>query len=46
MVKLNPEFDISPKLLWYPVMNAGKACGDVLLAAELILREKVTIFKK
>ncbi|XP_048361816.1 myoferlin isoform X1 [Sphaerodactylus townsendi] len=40
MVKLNPEFDISPKLLWYPVTNAGKACGDVLLAAELILREK------
>uniref|UniRef100_A0A8C8RVG8 Myoferlin n=1 Tax=Pelusios castaneus TaxID=367368 RepID=A0A8C8RVG8_9SAUR len=41
MVKLNPEVDITPKLLWYPVMNGGKACGDILLAAELILREKV-----
>ncbi|KAH0623618.1 hypothetical protein JD844_006561 [Phrynosoma platyrhinos] len=40
MVKLNPDVDISPKLLWYPVINGGKACGDVLLAAELILSEK------
>ncbi|XP_028585610.2 myoferlin isoform X2 [Podarcis muralis] len=40
MVKLNPDIDISPKLLWYPVMNGGKACGDVLLAAELLLSEK------
>lgn len=41
MVKLNPDIDINPKLLWYPVKNGGKACGDVLLAAELILSEKV-----
>lgn len=41
MVKLNPDIDINPKLLWYPVKNGGKACGDVLLAAELILNEKV-----
>ncbi|XP_007431826.1 myoferlin isoform X1 [Python bivittatus] len=40
MVKLNPDIDFNPKLLWYPVMNEGKACGDVLLAAELILSEK------
>nr|XP_020638558.1 myoferlin isoform X2 [Pogona vitticeps] len=40
MVKLNPDIDISPKLLWYPVMNGGKACGDLLLAAELLLNEK------
>ncbi|KAL7990477.1 hypothetical protein Chor_013907, partial [Crotalus horridus] len=40
MVKLNPDIDINPKLLWYPVKNGGKACGDVLLAAELILSEK------
>ncbi|XP_053166720.1 myoferlin isoform X2 [Hemicordylus capensis] len=40
MVKLNPDVDITPKLLWYPVINGGKACGDVLLAAELILSEK------
>nr|XP_008113541.1 PREDICTED: myoferlin isoform X1 [Anolis carolinensis] len=40
MVKLNPDIDINPKLLWYPVINGGKTCGDVLLAAELILSEK------
>uniref|UniRef100_A0A8D0GFF7 Myoferlin n=1 Tax=Sphenodon punctatus TaxID=8508 RepID=A0A8D0GFF7_SPHPU len=40
LVKLNPELDITPKLLWYAVMNGSKACGDVLFAAELILREK------
>ncbi|CAM4604054.1 unnamed protein product [Caretta caretta] len=40
MVKLNPEVDITPKLLWYPVMNGGKACGDILFDAELILRDK------
>ncbi|CAM5129255.1 unnamed protein product [Eretmochelys imbricata] len=39
-VKLNPEVDITPKLLWYPVMNGGKACGDILFDAELILRDK------
>ncbi|EMP42136.1 Myoferlin [Chelonia mydas] len=41
MVKLNPEVDITPKLLWYPVMNGGKACGDILFDAELILRDKL-----
>ncbi|XP_044276588.1 myoferlin [Varanus komodoensis] len=40
MVKLNPDTDLTPKLLWYPVLNGGKTCGDVLLAAELILHEK------
>uniref|UniRef100_A0A8C3MLB9 Uncharacterized protein n=1 Tax=Geospiza parvula TaxID=87175 RepID=A0A8C3MLB9_GEOPR len=43
MVKLTPEDDITPKLLWYPVTNNGKACGDILFAAELILRDKVYI---
>lgn len=41
MVKLIPEDDITPKLLWYPVTNNGKASGDILFAAELILRDKV-----
>ena len=41
IVKLNSEMDIMPKLLWYPVMNGDKACGDVLVTAELILRHKV-----
>ncbi|MEE6485663.1 hypothetical protein FKM82_014371 [Ascaphus truei] len=40
MVKLNPGIDITPKLLWYPVTNQQKPCGDILVAAELILREK------
>nr|DBA15117.1 TPA: hypothetical protein GDO54_004372 [Pyxicephalus adspersus] len=39
LVKLT-NADIAPKLLWYPVMNAGKHCGDILVAAELILRDK------
>lgn len=43
MVKLIPEDDITPKLLWYPVTNNGKASGDILFAAELILRDKVYI---
>uniref|UniRef100_A0A8C0IGZ5 Myoferlin n=1 Tax=Bubo bubo TaxID=30461 RepID=A0A8C0IGZ5_BUBBB len=43
MVKLIPEEDITPKLLWYPVTNNGKASGDILFAAELILRDKVFI---
>ncbi|XP_077114709.1 myoferlin isoform X5 [Ranitomeya variabilis] len=40
LVKLNPGIDLAPKLLWYPVMNAEKNCGDILVAAELILRDK------
>ncbi|XP_063818137.1 myoferlin isoform X2 [Pseudophryne corroboree] len=40
VVKLNPGIDITPKLLWYPVMKSEKHCGDILVAAELILREK------
>lgn len=43
MVKLIPEEDITPKLLWYPVINNGKASGDILFAAELILKDKVYI---
>lgn len=40
LVKLNSEMDVTPKLLWHPVMNGEKACGDVLVTAELILRDK------
>lgn len=40
LVKLNSETDITPKLLWHPVMNGDKACGDVLVTAELILKNK------
>lgn len=41
LVKLNSERDVTPKLLWHPIMNGDKACGDVLVTAELILRHKV-----
>uniref|UniRef100_A0A670ZC91 Myoferlin n=1 Tax=Pseudonaja textilis TaxID=8673 RepID=A0A670ZC91_PSETE len=44
MVKLNPDIEINPKLLWYPVKNGGKVCGDVLLAAELILIIQICIY--
>ncbi|XP_074230043.1 myoferlin isoform X1 [Camelus bactrianus] len=40
LVKLNSEMDVTPKLLWYPVMNGDKTCGEVLVTAELILRHK------
>nr|XP_045002964.1 myoferlin isoform X2 [Jaculus jaculus] len=40
LVKLNSEMDITPKLLWQPVMNGDRVCGDVLVTAELILRNK------
>ncbi|XP_044153210.1 myoferlin isoform X4 [Bufo gargarizans] len=40
LVKLNPGIDITPKLIWYPVMKSEKQCGDILVAAELILRDK------
>ncbi|XP_040293899.1 myoferlin isoform X6 [Bufo bufo] len=40
LVKLNPGIDITPKLVWFPVMKSEKQCGDILVAAELILRDK------
>ncbi|XP_055032052.2 myoferlin isoform X1 [Misgurnus anguillicaudatus] len=38
VVKLNSSMDSSPKLLWYPVMHKQKPAGEVLVAAELILK--------
>ncbi|XP_069317037.1 myoferlin isoform X1 [Eulemur rufifrons] len=40
LVKLHSEMDMTPKLLWYPVRNGERLCGDVLVTAELILRHK------
>ncbi|KAG2462833.1 MYOF protein, partial [Polypterus senegalus] len=40
LVKLNPETDVTPKLLWYPVIRAEKKHGEILAAAELILKDK------
>lgn len=44
MVKLNPGVDESPKLLWEPVMHKNAPAGEVLVAAELILKTKVWFF--
>ncbi|KAM3862781.1 myoferlin [Diretmus argenteus] len=41
IVKLNPSVAVSPKLLWYPVTKKGRSAGEILMAAELLLKEKV-----
>lgn len=41
LVKLNPSVAVSPKLLWFPVTKKGRSAGEVLLAAELLLKDKV-----
>uniref|UniRef100_A0A668UCC0 C2 domain-containing protein n=1 Tax=Oreochromis aureus TaxID=47969 RepID=A0A668UCC0_OREAU len=41
VVKLNPSGAVSPKLLWFPVTKKGRSAGEALLAAELILKDKV-----
>ncbi|XP_054456803.1 myoferlin [Anoplopoma fimbria] len=41
VVKLNPSVAISPKLLWFPVTEKGSNAGEILLAAELLLKNKV-----
>lgn len=38
IVKLNPSVAVSPKLLWFPVIKKGRKVGEVLLAAELLLK--------
>lgn len=42
IVKLNPSSGDTPKLLWFPVSKKGRGAGEVLLAAELLLNDKVT----
>lgn len=42
VVKLNPSVAVSPKLLWFPVTKKGCIAGEVLLAAELLLKNKVS----
>lgn len=41
MVKLTSGMDASPKLLWEPVTHKNGPAGEVLVAAELILKTKV-----
>ncbi|XP_059215641.1 myoferlin [Centropristis striata] len=40
VVKLNPSVAVTPKLLWYPVTKKGRSAGEILLAAELLLKKK------
>ncbi|XP_072293204.1 myoferlin-like isoform X1 [Eucyclogobius newberryi] len=39
VVKLNLSVAVAPKLLWFPVMKKGRSAGEVLLAAELLLKD-------
>ncbi|XP_034414037.1 myoferlin-like isoform X4 [Cyclopterus lumpus] len=41
LVKLTPGMDQTPKLLWYPIIQKGQKAGEALLAAELILKDKL-----
>lgn len=41
LVKLSPEMDQSPRLFWHPIIQKGQRAGEVLVAAELILKDKV-----
>ncbi|XP_061795182.1 myoferlin isoform X1 [Nerophis lumbriciformis] len=40
VVKVHLSGAVSPKLQWYPVTKKGRGAGDVLLAAELLLKDK------
>ncbi|XP_058241621.1 myoferlin isoform X2 [Hemibagrus wyckioides] len=40
VVKLNPSTPVSPKLLWFPVTMKGRSAGEMLVAAELLLKDK------
>uniref|UniRef100_A0A4W5NL00 Myoferlin n=1 Tax=Hucho hucho TaxID=62062 RepID=A0A4W5NL00_9TELE len=39
VVKLNLGTVVSPKLLWFPVTKKGRSAGEMLLAAELLLKD-------
>uniref|UniRef100_A0AAY4D2T6 C2 domain-containing protein n=1 Tax=Denticeps clupeoides TaxID=299321 RepID=A0AAY4D2T6_9TELE len=43
VVKLNPAAPVSPRLLWYPITRKGKHAGEMLVAAELLLKDKLPI---
>ncbi|KAF6728418.1 Myoferlin [Oryzias melastigma] len=40
LVKLSPEMDQTPRLLWHPIIQKGQRAGEALIAAELILKDK------
>ncbi|KAK7901768.1 hypothetical protein WMY93_018537 [Mugilogobius chulae] len=39
VVKLNPTVAVAPRLLWFPVLKKGRSAGEVLVAAELLLKD-------
>lgn len=41
VVKLNPSSPVNTKLLWFPVTMKGRNAGQMLVAAELLLKDKV-----
>uniref|UniRef100_A0A4W5MWI9 Myoferlin n=1 Tax=Hucho hucho TaxID=62062 RepID=A0A4W5MWI9_9TELE len=43
LVKLNPGMDQTPKLLWSPITQKDQRAGEVLVAAELILKDKTDL---
>jgi len=43
VVKLNPATPLIPKLLWFPVTMKGRNAGEILVAAELLLKEQVVL---
>ncbi|XP_061765119.1 myoferlin isoform X3 [Nerophis ophidion] len=40
LVRLNPGMDLTPKLLWHPIIQKGRVEGEALVAAELIFKDK------
>uniref|UniRef100_A0A8C7RFT6 C2 domain-containing protein n=1 Tax=Oncorhynchus mykiss TaxID=8022 RepID=A0A8C7RFT6_ONCMY len=40
VVKLNLGTVVSPKLLWFPITKKGRNAGEMLVAAELLLKDK------
>jgi hypothetical protein len=44
VVKLNLGTVVSPKLLWFPITKKGRSAGEMLVAAELLLKDKVKYY--
>uniref|UniRef100_A0A671LQ91 Myoferlin-like n=1 Tax=Sinocyclocheilus anshuiensis TaxID=1608454 RepID=A0A671LQ91_9TELE len=40
VVKLNSATPLTPKLLWFPITMKGRNAGEMLVAAELLLKDK------
>ncbi|KAG5267056.1 hypothetical protein AALO_G00239370 [Alosa alosa] len=40
VVNLNPAVPVTPRLLWYPITLKGKSAGEMLVASELLLKNK------